>query len=124
MLRIVLPAIGISALGCVYVWGLSFVPAPATGIIAFIDHFFDGLTHIAWLTAIVSVEYSIKRGGRKYRFLMQTVQLLLLSGTGLFLRRDGSEVVPYAEDRKNILCKETSKYLTLFRKNWPASETV
>jgi hypothetical protein len=32
----VLPAIGINAFGCVYVWGRNFVPAPATGIIAFI----------------------------------------------------------------------------------------
>ena len=31
----VLPASGINALGCVYVWGRSLVPAPATGIIAF-----------------------------------------------------------------------------------------
>ena len=36
MLRIVLPANGIKALGWVYVCGLSFVPAPATGMIAFI----------------------------------------------------------------------------------------
>ena len=32
----VFPARGIRALGCVYVCGLSFVPAPATGIIDFI----------------------------------------------------------------------------------------
>jgi hypothetical protein len=37
-----LPASGINALGWVYVCGLSFVPAPATGIIAFIDHCLDG----------------------------------------------------------------------------------
>lgn len=35
MLKMVLPASGINALGCVYVWGRSLVPAPATGIIAF-----------------------------------------------------------------------------------------
>jgi hypothetical protein len=45
MLKTVLPAIGINALGWVYVCGLSFVPAPATGIIAFIPLFFDGLLH-------------------------------------------------------------------------------
>ena len=43
MLKTVLPASGINALGCVYVCGRSFVPAPATGIIAFIQYYFDGL---------------------------------------------------------------------------------
>ena len=33
----VLPAIGIKALGWVYVCGLSLAPAPATGMIAFIN---------------------------------------------------------------------------------------
>ena len=33
--KIVLPAMGIRALGCVYVSGRNLVPAPATGIIAF-----------------------------------------------------------------------------------------
>ena len=37
--KIVFPASGISALGCVYVCGRSFVPAPATGMIAFIRIF-------------------------------------------------------------------------------------
>jgi hypothetical protein len=39
MLSTVLPARGISAFGCVYVWGRSLVPAPATGIKAFIVGF-------------------------------------------------------------------------------------
>ena len=41
MLSIVLPAKGIRALGWVYVWGRNFVPAPATGIIAFIALVFN-----------------------------------------------------------------------------------
>ncbi len=36
--RIVLPAIGIKALGWVYVKGRNLVPAPATGIIAFTNY--------------------------------------------------------------------------------------
>ncbi len=39
-LRMVLPAIGIKALGCVYVSGRSFVPAPATGMMAFTKYRF------------------------------------------------------------------------------------
>ena len=44
----VLPASGINALGCVYVCGRSFVPAPATGIIAFMLK-----TNLPWAVHLV-----------------------------------------------------------------------
>ena len=53
----VFPASGINALGCVYVCGRSFVPAPATGMIAFIvKPYLPWAEHLVYNTILLSLE--------------------------------------------------------------------